>query len=59
MIERLKSDNLERIVNLDGLTKTLTRRSFFFDNADGKRKHDGIILLIDIDYFKSINDNHL
>ena len=52
----IKSDTLERIVNLDELTKVLTRRSFFFDNADGKRKRDGIILLMDIDYFKSIND---
>ena len=52
----IKSDNLERIINLDELTKVLTRRSFFFDNADGKRKRDGIILLMDIDYFKSIND---
>ena len=42
----IKSDNLERIINLDELTKVLTRRSFFFDNADGKRKRDGIILQI-------------
>jgi GGDEF domain-containing protein len=52
----IKTDTLERIVNLDELTKVLTRRSFFFYNADGNRKRDGIILLVDIDYFKSIND---
>jgi len=54
----IKSDRLERIVNIDELTKVQTRRSFFYNNGDdNKRNFDYLIIIIDIDYFKSVNDS--
>ncbi len=51
----IKSDRLERIVNIDELTKVQTRRSFFYNNGDdNKRNFDYLIIIIDIDYFKSV-----
>ena len=55
----IKTDKLERIVNVDELTRVQTRRSFFLNNSDnGKRTFDYLILIIDIDYFKSVNDSY-
>lgn len=54
---------LRRIVQIDPLTGVLNRRSFFeaaeqeFKNAD-KHQSSFFILLIDVDYFKRINDNY-
>lgn len=54
----IKTDKLESIVNVDELTNVQTRRSFFSNNGDnGKRTFDYLILIIDIDYFKSVNDS--
>ncbi len=49
----IKSDRLERIVNIDELTKVQTRRSFFINNGDdNKRNFDYLIIIIDIDFLK-------
>ena len=55
----IKSSRLETIVNVDDLTGVQTRRSFFYNNGDNnKRNLDYLIIIIDIDYFKSVNDSY-
>ena len=54
---------VKNIASLDSLTDLLTRRSFFelaekeFNRAQRYKRHMGIIM-IDIDHFKAINDDH-
>ena len=63
--DAIKQQNreLERLATVDPLTGSLNRRSFFelFD-AEWKtsRRYDRplTVMMIDIDFFKSINDNH-
>lgn len=43
-------------VRTDELTGCLSRRAFLDDLDDGKRSHNFILALLDVDFFKSIND---
>jgi diguanylate cyclase (GGDEF)-like protein len=54
-----KIDALENIIYIDDLTKVHNRK-WLFDKAleDERFKHDGILTFIDLDSFKSINDNY-
>jgi diguanylate cyclase (GGDEF)-like protein len=54
---------LAKLANTDALTKILNRRALFTRGAQEyklarKYKHDLTIILIDIDYFKKINDTY-
>jgi len=51
-----KTDTLLSTVRTDDLTGCLSRRAFFDDFENGKRTRDYVVALLDIDYFKSIND---
>ena len=56
-------DALYRFLELDPLTKLLNQQSFFRKTQEfidlGQRYHDSVsIIMIDIDYFKLVNDNH-
>jgi diguanylate cyclase len=58
-IVRLLTDTIDRIddhVKFDGLTG-LFNRSFFLDRVRSSRA-DGMLLIIDVDHFKAINDTH-
>jgi diguanylate cyclase (GGDEF)-like protein len=54
-----KIDALENIIYIDDLTKVHNRK-WLFDKAleDERFTHDGILTFIDLDNFKSINDNY-
>lgn len=55
------NNNLERLANSDYLTELSNRRYFenaLADNISASNSKDLNILLIDIDYFKSINDRY-
>ena len=49
--------DLEWLVLHDELTGLFSRRGFNTHSADGMRPADGVLLLIDIDHFKSVNDS--
>lgn len=56
-------DMLYRFLELDPLTKLLNQQSFFRKTQEfinlGQRYQDSVsIIMIDIDYFKLVNDNH-
>ena len=60
---RKQNEELEKLATTDPLTECLNRRAFFtyFEDhwgraVDGKLPISGI--MVDIDFFKSINDNH-
>ncbi len=60
---RRQNEALERLATIDPLTNCLNRRSFFRDletNWSNAQRHGHPLscLLVDIDYFKSINDTH-
>lgn len=48
---------LQRLVNRDRLTDVATR-DFFFDRMEQTPDVFGVSLMVDIDYFKSVNDQH-
>lgn len=52
-----EKQRFETMVRFDFLTGALSRRALEDGYADGKRHRDYGILMIDIDFFKSINDN--
>lgn len=63
-IEYLESiETIRRQANTDYLTKLYNRR-YFFENAGPKVKklhqtgHNATLAMLDIDYFKSVNDNY-
>lgn len=63
--EKVKEQNqvLERLATRDPLTSCFNRRSFFeqFDSQwnSAKRYHQPLsAIMVDVDHFKSINDNH-
>lgn len=52
-----------RLASLDPLTNALNRRAFFekaeaFFNSETKKSHGFAILLMDLDHFKTVNDQH-
>ena len=51
-------DELERLVENDELTGLMSRRGLQRRFADGQRKRDSGFFLIDLDYFKSVNDGY-
>lgn len=51
-------DELERLVENDELTGLMSRRGLHRRLADGQRKRDAGFFLIDLDYFKSVNDGY-
>ena len=53
----LLSDELQRLVDSDRLTDTRTR-SYFFDRMAASPDEDGVCLMVDIDYFKAVNDTY-
>lgn len=56
---RERQDEAERLlvrVRTDELTRSLSRGGFTDDFADGQRDQDYALLILDIDYFKSLND---
>lgn len=48
---------LQRLVNWDRLTDVATR-DYFFDRMEQNPDSFGVSLMVDIDYFKSVNDQH-
>ena len=50
-------EQLRRRIRIDVLTGALSRAAFDEDLADGSRHADCRLCIIDIDYFKSVNDN--
>ncbi len=60
---RRQNVELERLATLDPLTSCLNRRSFFerFESNWKQAQRHGVplsVVLLDIDFFKDINDNH-
>lgn len=55
--KHLVSEELRRLVQRDRLTDVATR-DFFFAQMDGRLDAYGVSLMIDIDHFKAINDEH-
>ncbi|QDT35917.1 diguanylate cyclase [Stratiformator vulcanicus] len=60
---KVQNEELERLANVDPLTSCLNRRSFFERFAKLWKiaeTSDGCIacIMLDIDHFKSVNDNH-
>lgn len=58
-----KNQELYNLANIDYLTKIKNRRSFFIQSEQAlekaiKNNHNLCILMIDIDFFKSINDTY-
>ena len=51
-------EQLRRRIRVDVLTGALSRAAFDEDLADGSRRADCRLCIIDIDYFKSVNDNY-
>ena len=51
-------DELERLVENDELTGLMSRRGLQRRFADGQRKRDAGFFLVDLDYFKSVNDGY-
>ncbi len=51
-------DELERLVENDELTGLMSRRGLQRRFADGQRRRDAGFFLIDLDYFKSVNDGY-
>lgn len=50
--------DLRRLAEIDGLTGLLTRATFFERAVKGHHRPDNWHLLIDIDHFKRLNDEH-
>lgn len=60
---RLHNEELRKLATIDPLTDCLNRRAFFerFDEMWGAAEQGGhsiSVIMIDIDHFKAINDNH-
>ena len=58
-----KNEELYTLANIDSLTKIKNRRSYFLESEvlleEAIKKNSNLcILMIDMDYFKSINDNY-
>jgi diguanylate cyclase (GGDEF)-like protein len=58
-----QNHELERLATIDPLTNCLNRRSFLdrfeaFWNAAGQHNKPLSAIMVDIDHFKSVNDNH-
>lgn len=51
-------EKLQFLVEKDELTEVFSRRGLAAQYADGNRTQDYCIALVDLDYFKSVNDNH-
>ncbi|MCO7227156.1 GGDEF domain-containing protein [Pleionea sp. CnH1-48] len=62
IISGMRNKQLQYLANIDGLTGILNRRALFESLKRQIKRHDetaqGYLLIIDIDYFKKINDQH-
>lgn len=62
LLLKIKTDMLEQLVSIDGLTEVANRRCFderFTEEWSRSVRNNGIftIIMIDVDFFKNLNDN--
>lgn len=56
MLNKLR-DDMHRLINYDGLTDLRNRRSFLEKHTRHPRMQ-GVVALVDVDHFKSVNDSY-